>query len=79
MRPWPAAVGWTPSGAQYSISRRHAAAPDRLGRIEQDMFRHFSACLDAHGYAGDLARRHDLLDEDVRLNASGLEVWLSRQ
>ena len=61
------------------IARRHAAAPDRLGRIEQDMFRHFSACLDAHGYAGDLARRHELLDEDVRLNAAGLEVWLGRQ
>jgi len=61
------------------IAREHAAAPDRSARIKQAMFEHFSARLDAHGYAGDLARRHDLLDEDVRLNASGLEVWLSRQ
>ena len=58
------------------IARVHAAAPDRRERIEADMFRYFSAQLDAHGYAGDLARRHALLDDDVRLNTSGLEVWL---
>jgi glyoxylase-like metal-dependent hydrolase (beta-lactamase superfamily II) len=60
------------------IARRHAGAPDRRARIEADMFRHFSARLDEHGYAGDLARRHALLDEDVRLNTAGLEVWLDR-
>jgi glyoxylase-like metal-dependent hydrolase (beta-lactamase superfamily II) len=60
------------------IARQHAAEPDRRRRIEEDMFRHFSARLDAHGYAGDLARRHALLDADVHLNTSGLEVWLDR-
>ena len=34
--------------------------------------------LDEHGVAGDLARRHALLDEDVRLNTAGLDVWLNR-
>jgi glyoxylase-like metal-dependent hydrolase (beta-lactamase superfamily II) len=60
------------------IARLHAAASDRRARIEADMFRYFSAQLDAHGYTGDLARRHAMLDDDVRLNADGLLVWLER-
>ena len=60
------------------IAREHAGAPDRRERIEADMFRYFSVKLDAHGYPGDLARRHEILDADVRLNTSGLEVWLDR-
>ncbi len=60
------------------IARRHAHAPQRSQRIADDMFRWFSTRLDAHGYTGDLARRHELLDDDVRLNTSGLEVWLNR-
>ena len=60
------------------IAREHARAPDRRERIEADMFRYFSVKLDAHGYPGDLARRHEILDADVRLNTSGLEVWLDR-
>jgi hypothetical protein len=43
------------------------------------MFGHFSRRLDEHGYAGDLALRHALIDEDVNLNTQGLEVWLGRQ
>lgn len=62
-----------------AIARRHADAPDRTERIRRDMFEHFSARLDAHGYAGDAATRHRFLDEDVNLNTQGLEVWLSRQ
>ena len=53
------------------IARLHADAPDRRARIEADMFRYFSARLDEHGYTGDLARRHELLDDDVRLNTAG--------
>ena len=60
------------------IARRHAQDPDRRARIEEDMFRWLSVRLDEHGYDGDLARRHAFLDEDVRLNAAGLEVWLDR-
>jgi glyoxylase-like metal-dependent hydrolase (beta-lactamase superfamily II) len=62
-----------------AMARRHAAAGDRALRIRQDMFEHFSRRLDAHGYTGDLARRHALIDEDVNLNTQGLEVWLGRQ
>jgi glyoxylase-like metal-dependent hydrolase (beta-lactamase superfamily II) len=60
------------------IARQHARAADRRARIEADMFDYFSDRLDEHGHGGDLARRHALLDEDVRLNAAGLEVWLDR-
>jgi hypothetical protein len=60
------------------IARTHARAEDRRTRIEQDLFRWLSVRLDEHGYDGDLARRHEYLDEDVRLNAAGLEVWLNR-
>lgn len=61
------------------ITRRYAAAPDRRARIEADMFQSFSDRLDAHGYTGDLARRHEFLDADVALNAAGLEVWIDRR
>ena len=60
------------------IALGHAVSPDRRARIEADMFRYFSTRLDAHGYAGNLAERHRLLDDDVRLNTAGLEVWLNR-
>jgi hypothetical protein len=60
------------------IARRHAHASDRRARIEEDLFRCLGARLDEHGYDGDPARRHAFLDEDVRLNAAGLEVWLNR-
>lgn len=64
--------------ALVAMGRRHASATDRTERIRSEMFDHFSERLDAHGYRGDLARRHEFLDEDVNLNTQGLEVWLSR-
>jgi glyoxylase-like metal-dependent hydrolase (beta-lactamase superfamily II) len=60
------------------IARRHAAAPDRATRIAADMFDRFSERLDRHGFAGDAARRHELLDSDVDLNTQGLDVWLRK-
>ena len=60
------------------IARLHADAPDRRERIAADMFRYLSVRLDQHGYTGDLALRHRLIDDDVRLNTAGLEVWLNR-
>jgi glyoxylase-like metal-dependent hydrolase (beta-lactamase superfamily II) len=60
------------------VARLHAVAPDRRARIEADLFRYFSVKLDEHGYTGDLATRHRLLDDDMRLNTAGLETWLNR-
>ena len=65
--------------ALVAIARRHAGAADSAQRIRSEMFEYFSARLDAHGYGGGLAQRHALLDDDVDLNAQGLEVWLTRQ
>ncbi len=62
-----------------AMAQRHAAAGDRALQIRQDMFEHFSRRLDAHGYTGDQALRHALIDEDVNLNTQGLEVWLAKQ
>ena len=58
------------------IARRHAAAADREQRIATDLFAHLCERLDRHGDRNDLATRHELLDDDVRLNAQGLGVWL---
>ena len=60
------------------IARLHASAPDRTARIREDMFRYFNARLDEHGYPGSLEQRRALIDDDVRLNTDGLEVWLER-
>jgi len=64
--------------ALVAMALRHASAPDRGARIRAEMFDCFSDRLDAHGYLGNLERRHAFIDEDVNLNAQGLEVWLSR-
>ncbi len=60
------------------VARTHATAADRRALIEADLFRYFSVRLDEHGYVGDLAERHRMLDDDMRLNTAGLEVWLDR-
>jgi glyoxylase-like metal-dependent hydrolase (beta-lactamase superfamily II) len=60
------------------IARAHAGAEDRRGRIEAEMFDFFDERLDDHGCRLALAERHRLIDEDVRLNTAGLEVWLGR-
>jgi glyoxylase-like metal-dependent hydrolase (beta-lactamase superfamily II) len=60
------------------IARAAAAAPDRVRRMERELFEHLSRQLQAHGFAGDETARHTLLDGDVMLNAAGLEAWLRR-
>lgn len=64
--------------ALVAMAQRQAATPDRAARIRAEMFDYFNVRLDAHGYLGDLDRRHAFIDEDVNLNTQGLEVWLAR-
>jgi len=64
--------------AAARIARASATAPDRLQRIERELFAHLSRRLQAHGFAGDETARHALLDYDVVLNAAGLDAWLRR-
>jgi hypothetical protein len=46
--------------------------------MREALFRWLSVALDRHGYPGDLATRHELLDADVELDVQGLLVWLDR-
>jgi glyoxylase-like metal-dependent hydrolase (beta-lactamase superfamily II) len=60
------------------LARGLADTRDRTARMQDEMFRLLSAWLDEHGYAGDRALRHAVLDGDVELNVQGLEHWLDR-
>jgi hypothetical protein len=60
------------------IALRHENVPDRTARISESLYACLDQRLDAHGYEGDTAQRHALLDEDIDLNTAGLEVWLDR-
>lgn len=64
--------------AFVSIARSVADAPDRARRIQPLLFDHLSARLASHGFAGDAAQRHAILDGDLALNAAGLHSWLAR-
>ncbi|MFO0450498.1 MAG: MBL fold metallo-hydrolase [Pseudomonadota bacterium] len=65
--------------AFVELARRHAKTPDRDRVLREEMFRWLSVSLDAHGYTGDTAERHRLLDVDVDLNVQGLVHWLDRR
>lgn len=64
--------------AFVALARRHQRDPERLRSMREDMFRWLSAALDVHGFSGDLATRHALLDADIELNVQGLVAWLDR-
>ncbi len=61
-----------------NLGRRHATATDRGARLREGMYGLLSEWLDEHGFPGDDAERHRLLDDDVELNSQGIEVWLDR-
>jgi glyoxylase-like metal-dependent hydrolase (beta-lactamase superfamily II) len=65
--------------AFVSIARSVAAGPERALRMQPPLFDHLSARLDRHGFRGDAAQRHAVLDDDIALNAAGLHAWLSRR
>lgn len=60
------------------LGRRLASAPDRAAQLRAGMCAMFWRWLDEHGFPGDDAERHWLLDLDVELNCQGIEVWLDR-
>jgi glyoxylase-like metal-dependent hydrolase (beta-lactamase superfamily II) len=64
--------------AFVALARRHQLAPERLRLMREDMFTWLSAALDVHGFSGNVATRHALLDPDIELNVQGLAVWLDR-
>jgi glyoxylase-like metal-dependent hydrolase (beta-lactamase superfamily II) len=60
------------------IARRVAHHPDRVAKMIPPLFEYLSARLDTHGHAGSETERHAVLDDDISLNAAGLDAWLSR-
>ena len=65
--------------AFVTMTRELGGVPDREQRLQEALFGWASAALDDHGYAGDLATRHAILDADLGLNVQGLLVWLDRR
>ncbi len=61
------------------LGRRHHGTLDRSARLRRGMYAMLSDWLDGHGYPGDDAERHRLLDDDIELNCQGVEVWLDRK
>lgn len=58
------------------LARKHRDSQGRSELMQQAMFDYLDSRLDAHGYAGGPALRHQILDDDIRLNVQGLEFWL---
>ncbi len=64
--------------AFVAIARQFAESRDRTREMRTALFAHLDRALDVHGYTGDQATRHSLLDMDVDLNVQGLEIYLER-
>lgn len=61
-----------------AIAERHAAATDRVAAIAAELGGYLFAQLEAHGYTGGRDAGTAVLGGDVKLNAQGLDVWLTR-
>jgi glyoxylase-like metal-dependent hydrolase (beta-lactamase superfamily II) len=64
--------------ACVAIAKCHAADANPGERMREALFAELSVGLTRHGYTGDMASRHTILDTDVDLNVQGLLVWLER-
>lgn len=60
------------------IAQRASSAKDRVREMRPRIFAHLSKRLIDHGWRGDEAARHAMLDGDVVLNSAGLDAWLAR-
>ncbi len=52
---------------------------ERLPSIEAGMFAHWWTRLENHGYEGSRDDAYAVVEMDVKLNAMGLDVWLTRR
>ena len=64
--------------AVVAIARNAKTVPNRVQRIQSELFEHLSTRLDRHGDRHDAAARHALLDFDIELNTQGLDHWLNQ-
>ena len=63
--------------AHEEIARRHEG--DDVSALEDAVREYLYGRMDDHGCRADTAWREEIVGQDVKLNAQGLEVWLSRQ
>lgn len=59
-----------------ALIESHATDDDRTTAMHASLFAYFISELRLHGFAGDNARAHAILDLDIRLNTMGLEFWI---
>jgi glyoxylase-like metal-dependent hydrolase (beta-lactamase superfamily II) len=64
--------------AYVEIARANREADDMLGSIQSAMDAYLKARARAHGFRGDDAALHSILEIDIELNAKGLVSWLQR-
>lgn len=62
-----------------AMAMASANASDRHATLSAVLYDYLAGRARAHGYNGDEAALHEILDIDVELNTQGLEVWLDRQ
>lgn len=65
--------------AFVAIAREHQQHDDRTHAIEQGLFEYLAERIEAHGFAGDREAIGTIINADMKLNAQGLVVWLTRE
>ena len=65
--------------AFVSIAREHRQRGDREQAIEQALFDYLAGRIEAHGFRGDRDAIGAFINADMKLNAQGLVVWLTRE
>ncbi len=63
---------------RHARAHAHLPAPERVPAIAQALLRAYADGAQAHGVTLPRARIEALLHDDARLNAAGLDIWLSK-
>lgn len=61
------------------IAREHRHRDDREQAIERGLFDYLVGRVEAHGFKGDRDAIGTIINADMKLNAQGLVVWLTRE
>ena len=65
--------------AFVDIAREHRDLDDREQVIQRALFDYLAGQIEAHGFAGDRESIGTIINADMKLNAQGLVVWLTRE
>ena len=61
------------------IAEEHRQGDDREKAIERALFDYLAGRIEAHGFRGDRDAIGTIINADMKLNAQGLVVWLTRE